>query len=129
MNKIPCTISEIVSDEYITLVFMHFKEHCFVSMLLKNDGLKIGMKVNAVFKESEVMICDYSYSKISARNRFVSRVFSVEKTDTIARVVFEFERVKISSLVTIQACEDLEISEGKLFGWFVKSSEVMLEYV
>lgn len=128
MNKIQCTITDIISDHQITLVSMQSKEHIFSAMLLDHH-LEIGMKVNALFKESEVMICDSSYSKISARNRFVSRVLSVHKNRIIARVVFEFEGGVISSLVSAIAIDELMIAEGSMFGWFVKSSEVMIEYV
>lgn len=128
MNKIQCTITDIISDHQITLVSMQSKEHIFSAMLLDHH-LEIGMKVNALFKESEVMICDSSYSKISARNRFVSRVLSVHKNRIIARVVFEFEGGVISSLVSAIAIDELMIAEGLMFGWFVKSSEVMIEYV
>lgn len=128
MNKIQCTITNITTDNQIALVSMRSKEHIFTAMLLDHH-LEIGMKVNALFKENEVMICDSSYDKISARNRFVSKVLSVEKTKTIARVVFEFEGGSISSLVSAPAIAELMIAEGLLFGWFVKSSEVMIEYV
>lgn len=128
MNKIQCTIIDIISDHQITLVSMQSKEHIFSAMLLDHH-LEIGMKVNVLFKESEVMICDSSYSKISARNRFVSRVLSVHKNRIIARVVFEFEGGIISSLVSAIAIDELMIAEGLMFGWFVKSSEVMIEYV
>lgn len=128
MNKILCTITDIVSDEQIALVSMCSKEHIFTAMLLGHH-LEIGMEVNVLFKETEVMICDSSYSKISARNRFVSKVLSVHKTKTISRVVFEFEGGVISSLVSTPALEELMIAEGLVFGWFVKSSEVMIEYV
>lgn len=128
MNKIQCTITDIISDEQITLVCMRSKEHILTAMLLDHH-LEVGIKVNALFKENEVMICDSSYSKISARNRFISKVLSVEKTKTIARVVFEFEGGVISSLVSAAAIDELMIAEGLMFGWFVKSSEVMIEYV
>lgn len=128
MNKILCTITDIISDGKVTLVSMCFKEHIFTAMLLDHH-LEVGMRVNALFKESEVMICDSSYSKISARNRFVSKVLSVYKNKTIARVVFEFEGEVISSLVSAAAISELMITEGSIFGWFVKSSEVMIEYV
>lgn len=128
MNKILCTITDIVSDGQITMVSMRSKENIFTAMIL-DHSLEVGMRVNALFKESEVMICDSSYSKISARNRFVSKVLSVHKNKTIARVVFEFEGGVVSSLVFSAAIEELMINEGLVFGWFVKSSEVMIEYV
>lgn len=128
MNKIQCTITDIISDEHIALVSMHSKDHIFTAMILDHH-LEVGMKVNALFKESEVMICDSSYSKISARNRFVSKVLSVHRDKTIARVLFEFEGGVISSLVSSVAIDEMMIAEGLIFGWFVKSSEVMIEYV
>lgn len=128
MNKIQCIITDIISDEHIALVSMHSKDHIFTAMILDHH-LEVGMKVNALFKESEVMICDSSYSKISARNRFVSKVLSVHRDKTIARVLFEFEGGVISSLVSSVAIDEMMIAEGLIFGWFVKSSEVMIEYV
>lgn len=131
MNEIPCVIKEIIEDGGIAFVSLlsSKKGHILKAMLLVGgDKLKVGKKINAVFKESEVMICDKDYYKISARNRFISPVLSVEYTQAIARVKFEFENSEISSLISREAYNELGIEIGKEFGWFVKSSEVMLEY-
>lgn len=132
MNEIPCTITKIIQDDGIAFVNLVSDKKSYVlkaMLLVGGDKLKVEKKVKAVFKESEVMICDKNYSKISARNRFVSPVVSIEHTQAIARVRFEFEDSEISSLISKDAFIELDIKVGEEFAWFVKSSEVMLEYV
>ncbi|PAF42430.1 TOBE domain-containing protein [Helicobacter sp. 11S02596-1] len=130
MNKIPCQVASIAYDEGIAFVKLAFGSHYIAAMLLgEGERLASGQKLKAVFKESEVMVCDKSYSKISARNRFVSKVLKTEVSSVIARVIFEFEGLEISALISAEAYNELGIEVGKTFGWFVKSSEVMLEYV
>ncbi|PAF47947.1 hypothetical protein BKH41_06695 [Helicobacter sp. 12S02232-10] len=129
MNKIPCIVENILYDEGIIFIKLAFANH-FLSAMLLDGGHTFykGLQLNAVFKESEVMVCDPSYFKISARNRFVSKVLRTEVSCAIARVIFEFEGREISSLISAEAYKELGIDIGKVFGWFVKSSEVMLEY-
>ncbi|PAF41568.1 TOBE domain-containing protein [Helicobacter sp. 11S03491-1] len=129
MNKIPCIIKKILYDEGIAFVRLEFREHFLSAMLLEgNHQLKEGSRAQAIFKETEVMVCDKEYFKISARNRFVSKVLRIEMGQAIARIIFEFEGLEIASLISLEACKELGIEKNKVFQWFVKSSEVMLEY-
>ncbi|PAF46685.1 hypothetical protein BKH46_06870 [Helicobacter sp. 12S02634-8] len=131
MNKIPCVIKTITNSGGVSFVCMEFGAHRLFAMLLggaRDTTQAMGASVAALFKESEVMVCDKDYTKISARNRFVSEVLRVESSEVLARVVFAFEGLEISALISAQAYQELGIEVGKVFGWFVKSSEVMLEY-
>lgn len=81
-----------------------------------------------VFKESEVMICDKNYTRISARNRFISRISRIETDEIFARIHFEFHGANLSALISREAKEDLNLRENEEIAWFVKSSEVALEF-
>ncbi|PAF52525.1 TOBE domain-containing protein [Helicobacter sp. 13S00477-4] len=130
MNRILCKIESIFYDEGLIFIRLRSGKHFLSAMLLESQHiLEVGREVYAIFKETEVMVCDEGYSKISARNRFVSRVVKVELGGVIARVIFMFEGREISSLISLEAYRELEVGIDKKFGWFVKSSEVMLEYV
>ncbi|RAX52255.1 hypothetical protein CCY99_07640 [Helicobacter sp. 16-1353] len=98
-----------------------------VLMLDFDERFKIGMSVNLLFKESEVMVCARECEKISARNRFISTIQNIEFDEIFARIYFEFGKYTITSLITKEASEYLGLEVGEEFAWFVKSNEVMLE--
>ncbi len=65
--------------------------------------------------------------KISARNRIRGRITSIEKGDVAAVVKIEIETpCTITSFITREAVEDLNIKEGDIVKAVIKSTEVMI---
>lgn len=89
----------------------------------------IGDQVRAYFKESDVLIAHKQSQKLSARNKFLSPVYSVEENGVLARIEFDFFGKKISSLISYEAFLELGITPGEEFLWFVKSNEIILERI
>lgn len=67
------------------------------------------------------------YLKISARNRIIGRVASIEKGTVAAIIKIEIETpCIITSFITREAVEDLDIKEGDMVKAVIKSTEVMI---
>ena len=128
MNKIDCKIESVKIDGIVALIKLKSSFGMFSSILISQvSSYSVGESVNAVFKDSEVMICDKSYTKISARNRFVSKISGLELSEIFAKVEFMVDGYKIESLISKEAALELKLKIGEEFAWFVKSTEVMID--
>lgn len=128
MNQL---IGEIVAiKEAEGIAFVRVQGEGFVlGVMTLRGGLEVGERVRASFKESDVMIAGRESGKISARNKFLSPIHSITHNEVLARVKFGFCGSEISSLISYEACRELEVVEGEEFFWFVKSSEIILERI
>ena len=64
--------------------------------------------------------------KISARNQLQGTVQSITRGDAIANVVVDVAGQRIVASITVEAVEDLGLSEGSQVTAIVKASDVML---
>ncbi|MGD9778975.1 TOBE domain-containing protein [Methanomethylovorans sp.] len=63
---------------------------------------------------------------LSARNRIPAKVIEVEKGDLASRVKVSIEAAVLSSLITTEAVEKLDIKEGDEVFAVIKSTEVLI---
>lgn len=63
---------------------------------------------------------------ISARNRIPAKVIEVEKGDIASRIKLSIEAAVLSSLITSEAVEKLDIKEGDEVFAVIKSTEVLI---
>ncbi|AIQ11576.1 TOBE domain-containing protein [Paenibacillus durus] len=64
--------------------------------------------------------------KISARNQFEGRVVAIEAGPINAKVVVDTGGQKITSIISLDALEELGIKEGATVTAFFKASSVLL---
>ena len=64
--------------------------------------------------------------KISGRNRLKGEVKKVVLGDVMAKVVLQVGDNRITSVITREAAEEMEIKEWKEITALIKSTEVML---
>jgi molybdopterin-binding protein len=64
--------------------------------------------------------------KISARNQLQGTVQSITRGEAIANVVLEVAGQRLVSSITVEAVEELGLSEGSEVTAIVKASDVML---
>lgn len=130
MNKVKATIINIQKEQNAALVKLESKKNIFSALMLDfDDKLSIGTICNILFKESEIMICHKDYKYISTRNKFVSKIKHIEEDSIFARIFFDFDGIEISSLITKEAKNELGLEINKEFMWFIKSNELMLEFI
>lgn len=123
MNKLECKIVDIQTQDGIDFVKLECGANRLGVMGLAQK-LKIGQRVYAIFKESDVMIA--LTPNISARNKFSSPILSITHNSILARVVLDFSPYQISSLISYEAVIELGLKEEMECFWFVKSSEILL---
>ena len=64
--------------------------------------------------------------KLSARNRLKGTVQGITKGEAIANVVVDVAGQRVVSSITVEAVQDLGISEGSDVTVVIKASDVML---
>jgi molybdopterin-binding protein len=64
--------------------------------------------------------------KISARNQLQGTVQSITRGEAIANVVLDVAGQRLVASITVEAVEDLGLSEGTRVTAIVKASDVML---
>jgi molybdopterin-binding protein len=64
--------------------------------------------------------------KLSARNRLPAKVVAITKGEAIANVELDAAGQRIVSSITVEAVDDLGISEGSDVVAVVKASDVMI---
>lgn len=64
--------------------------------------------------------------KISARNQFEGRVVSIEVGQVNAKVVVDTGGQQLTSIISVEAVQDLGLKEGSNVTAIIKASSVML---
>ncbi|HEY6778640.1 MAG TPA: TOBE domain-containing protein [Thermoleophilaceae bacterium] len=64
--------------------------------------------------------------KISARNQLQGTVQSITRGEAIANVVLDVAGQRLVASITVEAVEDLGLSEGSQVTAIVKASDVMI---
>lgn len=126
MNILDSKIIDIATNDFSALIRLESRGEMFSALILDSTNLATNQSCKIAFKESEVMVCDKYYTKISARNRFISEVVKIECDCLFARIYFDFKGEIITALITKQAADELEIEAKKSFAWFVKSNEISI---
>jgi molybdopterin-binding protein len=64
--------------------------------------------------------------KLSARNQLAGTVTSINKGEAIANVVIDVAGQRLVSSITVEAVDELGLSEGSRVTAIVKASDVLL---
>lgn len=91
-----------------------------------DQHLKKGNKIQVIFKETEVIIGVGSMDGISLRNKLFGEVISIESDKLLSKIVVKTSVGNITSIITSNAVEQLQIKMGSMVTAMVKTNELML---
>ena len=130
MNILKGNISEIQSFEGISLVKVKSHDFIFSSIVLDTpdsaDYLKESQAVKIIFKETEVIISKDLNPKISVQNQIPCIVKSVKKGIILSQINLLADQQNIQSIITSNACEQLNLKENDNVIALIKTNEVSL---
>lgn len=127
MNVLKGIISEIQSHEGISLVKLKSNENIFTSIILDvPDYLKENNTVKIIFKETEVIISKDLNPSISVQNQIYGRIESIKKGVILSQITLSIGEDKIQSIITTNACEQLDLKENQNILALIKTNEVSL---
>ncbi|OXB01687.1 hypothetical protein B0A81_19800 [Flavobacterium plurextorum] len=130
MNILNGTISQIQSHEGISLVRVQSNDVTFSTIVLDtpetSDYLKVQNPVKIIFKETEVVISKDLNPNISTQNKLLCRIESIHKGVILSQINLVHEQQVIKSIITRNACEELNLKENDTVLALIKTNEVSL---
>lgn len=130
MNVLNGIISEIQSHEGLSLVRVKSNEFVFSSIVLDTAETSVYLKmeypVKIIFKETEVIISKDLNPNISIQNKIPCRIESIKKGVILCQVNLIFKEQIIKSIITTNACEQLNLEENESVMALIKTNEVSL---
>lgn len=134
MNQLKGIIKEIQSHEGLSLVKVEGPNNCMFTSLVMDDAesadwLKHGKRVNLYFKEIEVMIAKDPDVKVSTQNRIPCKIQSVDKGIILCQLELMFGETIITSIITSNACTQLNLKENDLVTALIKTNEISVSPV
>lgn len=138
MNSLAGKITTILSEGDMSLVNVLVKGQVFHSVIIDtpatNTSLRIGQPVRVLFKETEVMIARLTTEPlvISVRNQLPCRIRKIDAGKLLCELTLDWQpgddHLAIRSIITRNACEQLDLKENDLVIALVKTNEVSLAY-
>ena len=130
MNKLRGRIIRVESNDHVSLVDVEVSGDHFTATLLETPEdapyLKVGNKVDVLFKETEVSLAKGLAGLISLRNRVLTTVKLVRSGVILSEVVLDYRGQTISSIITSGSIKRLDIKPGDEVEALVKANEVTL---
>lgn len=130
MNILIGTISQIQSHEGISLVKVRSSDVIFSSIVLDTPEtahyLQVEKAVKIIFKETEVIISKDIKANISIQNQLLCRVDAIKKGVILSEINLMHEQQIIKSIITSNACEQLDLKENDSVMALIKTNEVSL---
>lgn len=88
--------------------------------------LKLGNTITVVFKETEVIIVKGNTDNISLRNKFKGIIDILECKELLSKLTINTSVGKISSIITTNAVNQLNLKVGSEVTAMIKTNEIML---
>lgn len=130
MNKLNGTIQSIQSSNMMSLISIKSNEDIFSAIILEGTDEQLNYKklddVFIVFKETEVGIAKNLSGQISFRNRFKAYISNIEKGKLLTKIILNYKNKLITSIISTQSANDMQLQIDDNVEWLVKTNEVSL---
>ena len=130
MNTIKGEISAIISSGNISMIEAKVEDTIMAAIVIGNPQnttyLKIGKKIELLFKESEVSIARDFIGFISMRNQLEGPILKIERGDVFSKITFDFKGHQLVSLITSGSAKRLNLRTGDIITGLIKANEVIL---
>ncbi len=88
--------------------------------------LRPNHSVKVIFKENEVIIANAINCSISLQNKFYGEIISIESDKLLSKLVIKTSVGNITSIITTNAVNQLDLQLGKMVTAMIKTNELML---
>ena len=129
MNQLKGTITGIQSYEGLSIVKVQGPNNCMFTSLVMDDvesaaWLQQGKQVILYFKEIEVMISKDADVRVSTQNRLPCKIKSMDTGVILCQLELLFGETIITSIITANACKQLNLRENDLVTALIKTNEI-----
>lgn len=130
MNSIKGIITDVKVEGSLSLVSIDTKAGKLSSIIIDTPEnlhyLKPGHEINAIFKETEVVLATGINLSISLQNRLEGVVSTLKRGKLLSKVVIDSPAGPITSIITSNAVSQLRIEVGSKVTAMIKTNEIML---
>ncbi len=131
MNTLQGQISNIQVNGSLALVSTRINPIDFTAIVIETpetaDYLKIGNTIHVLFKETEVVIATETSKNISLQNQIPGTVTQLKKGTLLSRLTIDTMVGDIVSVITTNAIDQLNITEGTKVTAMIKTNEILLQ--
>jgi molybdate transport system regulatory protein len=131
-NQISGTVANIRSGAAMSLVSV-VADRLEVTAAITNQAVQeLGLQTNdsvlALVKSTEVLLMtgDTANIKISARNKVSGQITDIQRGSAMGSVTIDVGSMKLTSAITRQAIDELQLEPGQPVTAVFKATEVML---
>ena len=130
MNRLKGKIEAINSHDELLLIELNVQETKMKAIIIgkPNDYyyLEIGNEIGILFKETEVIISIDRALYISTQNRLTCTIDSINKGPLLSQVNLNFNGVTLSSIITTNSVENLNLNNQDKVTALIKTNEIIL---
>ena len=130
MNRLKGKIEAINSHDELLLIELKVLEAKMKAIIIgkPNDYsyLEIGNEITVIFKETEVVISNDNALNISLQNKLTCTITSIEKGVLLSQVNLDFNGIKLSSIITTNSVENLNLKNEDTVTALVKTNEIII---
>ena len=130
MNIIPGTIERIQVDGTLSLVTIKSELEHLKAIIIDTPEtcsyLQVGHPINAIFKETEVIVGQGHRHSLSLQNQLKGQVVSIERSQLLSKILIQTSVGLIRSIITTGAVDQLQLVQNSAVTAMIKTNEVML---
>jgi molybdate transport system regulatory protein len=132
-NQISGTVADIQTGAAMSVVTVSAGGHTITSAITNQAVKELGLakhdQVTALVKATEAIIGkgNAGAMKISARNKVSGLIVNLEKGSAMAAVTLDAHNWRLTTAITRQAADDLQLAPGDQVTAFFKATEVLLQ--
>ena len=130
MNRLKGKIETINSHDELLLIELNVQQTKMKAIIIgkPNDYsyLEIGNEIAILFKETEVTISSYKNLNISIQNKLTCTITSLKKGKLLSQVNLDFNGISLSSIITTNSIENLNLKNEDTVTALIKTNEIIL---
>lgn len=130
MNRLNGHIESVKINKSLIHVKVRLKETYLSAIVIDSssdlDYLTPGSKVEAIFKETELIIGRGFQHDISLQNKLKGKIHQIENGEILSKVTVQTAEGLISSIITVNAVNQLSLAIGTEVTAMIKTNEMMI---
>ena len=129
MNRLKGNIKGLKTFDDLTLLEIEVEKTTLKSIIINDHGkkiFKVGSSVEALFKETELIISKNKTNHISLQNKMDCEIISIQTGELLSQIKLRFSCIELISIITTQSVKELNLKLGDQVTAMVKTNEIMV---
>ena len=130
MNILKGNISSIQTSGRLTIVAVTLNNVVIKSIIIENPDtvsyLKTGKPIQAMFKETEVVLGKGKDIPVSMENQIEGTITEITEGKLLSSISLDTQSGKITATLTSESVSKLQLKKGETVTAMIKTTEIML---